>query len=68
LIYLSESQVGEARPPDKPNKEDEDEEEEEEGLLRGGEFNREDGQRTLVSITGCESLDRLKIGNDIFTL
>jgi hypothetical protein len=39
---LSESQVGEAGPPDSPKREDE----EEEWLLLGGEFRREEGHRS----------------------
>jgi hypothetical protein len=47
--HLSESQVGEASPPDKPYNEDDDDDEGE-GLLHGGEFTKEDGQR--ISTTG----------------
>jgi hypothetical protein len=39
---LSESQVGEAGPPDSPKRE----EEEEEWLLLGGELRREEGHRS----------------------
>ena len=50
--------MGEARPPDRPNREEEDEEEERQGLLRPGEFTMEEGEPSLT--TAANSLERLK--------
>jgi len=51
---LSESQVGEAGPPDIPKRE----EEEEEWLLLGGELMREEGHRSPAS--SCHTLEPLQ--------
>jgi len=55
---LSESQVGEAGPPDSPKRE----EEEDEWLLLGGELRREEGHRS--SAISWDPLERLQYTND----